>query len=258
MMSVSPETLPRPMRTISRVEVSDAGVRYRVFTEHETTIKGRVLNSIRGRNRQKFEFWALRNVNLQIAAGEVIGIIGANGCGKTTLLRLMAGIFEPTEGQVSVTGHVSPLLDLAGGLNPDLTARQNARLYAALHRLDRATISDLIPAVEEFSELGSFFDVPVKAYSSGMLARLGFALATQVKPEILLIDEVLAVGDESFQKKSYFRMMKLIERGSIVVLVSHNMDMVEQVCTRVVHLARGRLVEDGRPAQVIRSYLKRC
>jgi ABC-2 type transport system ATP-binding protein len=238
------------------IRLKGVGVKYRLLTDRETTLKGRVLGAMSFAKRQRSEFWALKDVSLDVRAGEVLGVVGSNGSGKSTLLRVLANIFEPTEGSVEITGRVHPLLDLTGGFNADLTGRQNAALYGALYRVPRDQMREVIPKVIEFSELGTFFDVPIKTYSSGMLARLGFSLATQLTPDILLIDEILAVGDEHFQRKSYFRMMKLIERGTAVVVVSHNMTSVEQTCSRVVFLSGGHIIQDGPPAKVIARYRK--
>jgi ABC-type polysaccharide/polyol phosphate transport system ATPase subunit len=240
------------------IRAQGIGVKYRLLTSRETTLKGRVLGAFSSRQRQASEFWALREVSLEVRPGEVLGIVGSNGSGKSTLMRVMAGILSPAEGSLALKGRVHPLLDLLGGFNAELTGRQNAALYGALYRVPREEMREMIPKVVEFSELGTFFDVPIKTYSSGMLARLGFSLATQMKPDLLLIDEILAVGDEHFQKKSYFRMMKLIEKGSAVVLVSHNLPSIEQICNRAVFLSGGRLVEEGMPAKIISRYRKDC
>jgi len=203
---------------------------------------------------QAHEFWALRHVELEFRQGEVVGIVGTNGAGKSTLLRVMSRILHPTEGSIEWHGKIRPLLDIGSSLNGNLTGRQNAYLYGALHQISRAEIEELIPKIVDFSELGTFFDVPVRMYSSGMAARLSFALATRTRPDVLLIDEVLSVGDEHFQRKSYFRMMKLIERGSLVVIVSHNLPFVEKVCNRAIWLSSGRVRHDGRPSEVIARY----
>jgi lipopolysaccharide transport system ATP-binding protein len=236
------------------IEVSNAGVRFRFLTERERTLKGRLLNLLDRRDQTERDFWALRDVSFKARQGEVVGIIGPNGAGKSTLLKLVARVLPPSQGAVAVTGQVHALLDFGGTLNPELSGRENCYVYAALQRIPRARMQQLIPQIADFAELGAFFDVPVKCYSSGMSARLAFATATQIKPEILLIDEVLSVGDEHFQKKSYFRMLKLIEKGSLVVLVSHNLTFVEQVCTRCVLLANGEVIASGAPRQLIAQY----
>jgi ABC-type polysaccharide/polyol phosphate transport system ATPase subunit len=236
------------------VRLEAVGVRYRLLTEQERTLKGRILGALSRRTAGGCEFWALRDINLEVHEGEVLGVIGANGSGKSTLLRVIARILYPTEGQVASRGEIRPLLDLASTINGNLTGRQNAFLYAALNRIPRKQMEELIPAIRDFTELGPFFDVPVRMYSSGMIARLSFALATQFRPDVLLIDEVLAAGDEHFQRKSYFRMMKLIERGSLVIIVSHNLAFIEQVCTRAALLSEGRIMADGRPSEVVAAY----
>ncbi len=237
------------------VRLTDVGVRYRLLTDHEATIKGRLLAGLR--RSQKTEFWALRHINLELSQGEVVGVIGSNGSGKSTLLRAIAGLFDPTEGSVETQGEIQPLLDLIGPLNGDLTARQNAYLHAAVHRIPRSELERAIPKIVDFAELGAFFDVPVKAYSSGMLARLAFTLATQLRPEIVLIDEVLAVGDEHFQRKSYFRMKRLIEQGGLVVIVSHSLPTIESLCTRAILLQGGSIIDDGPADKVVATYRRR-
>ncbi len=245
-----------PQSDTPRIELRNLGVCYRLLTDHETTIKGRILASFGAHGRHE-QFWALRGIDLSVGPGEVLGVIGRNGSGKSTLLRAIAGLFDPTEGSIETKGEIQPLLDLIGPLNAELTGRQNVYLHAAVHRIPREEAELEIPKIVQFSELGMFFDVPVKTYSSGMLARLAFSLATQLHPEILLIDEVLAVGDEQFQKKSYFRMLKLIERGGLVVMVTHNTQIVESLCTRAILLEGGKLVEDGEPSRVASKYRTR-
>ena len=202
------------------------------------------------------QFWALRNISVSIRRGEIVGVIGKNGSGKSTLLRVMAGVIEPTEGTVSVVGRVNPLLELGAAINPELTGRENTYLYGAILKNSREEMDELMPRILDFAELGPFFDVPVKCYSSGMQGRLAFAISTQIRPEILLVDEVLAVGDEQFQKKSFFRIQKLIEKGSIVVLVSHNSELIRRICGRVIYLSQGQIVEDGKTASVLARYLQ--
>jgi ABC-type polysaccharide/polyol phosphate transport system ATPase subunit len=191
---------------------------------------------------------------LNIAPGEVVGIVGSNGSGKSTLLRVMSGVIYPTVGTVAITGQVNPLLELGGAFNFELTGRENAYLYGSIFRFSRERMEEIIPQIIAFSELGAFFDIPVKSYSSGMVARLAFSVATQLQPEILLIDEVLSVGDEQFQKKSFLRIQKLIDRGSIVVMVSHDSAAIESLCNRAVYLSQGKVVGDGKPRAVLAQY----
>ena len=232
----------------------EASLRYQLVPDQARTVKGRVLSALSIRAARPVEFWALNGISLAFAKGEVAGIIGPNGAGKSTLLKVMAGILEPTRGTVEARGRIRPILDIMSTMNATLTGRQNAYLYAAIHRISRDEMTEALPAIEDFTGLGPFFDVPVKTYSSGMATRLSFALATQFAPEILLVDEVLAVGDENFARKSYFRMKKLIEGGSLVVVVTHSLPQVEQLCNRAVMLWAGRVREDGAPREVIAAY----
>jgi ABC-type polysaccharide/polyol phosphate transport system ATPase subunit len=258
-MTKSSITQPRPQRLAPeteagrRIALTGVGVEYLLLGQDQRTLKGRVLNLF-GSEDPAARFWALRNISVRIGRGEIVGVIGKNGSGKSTLLRVMAGVIEPTEGTVSVVGRVNPLLELGAAINPELTGRENTYLYGAILKKSRQEMDELIPRIVEFAELGPFFDVPVKCYSSGMQGRLAFAISTQIRPEILLVDEVLAVGDEQFQKKSFFRIQKLIESGSIVVLVSHNSEVIRRFCNRVIYLSQGQIVEDGKTTSVLARY----
>ncbi len=236
------------------VELNNVGLLYRLVAEHQRTIKGRLLGM--RRDPAVSDFWALREVTLRFKKGEVVGVAGSNGAGKSTLLKLIAGSIEPTEGSVRTIGELSPLLELGSLMNGYLTGRENARLFGAANRIPLKEFEEGIERIKDFAELGPFFEVPVKTYSSGMLARLAFAIATEVRPDILLLDEVLSVGDENFQRKSYFRMMKLIEKGSLVIIVSHNAAQLENLCSRVVGLKGGRVVSDGPPGRSLAELRK--
>jgi len=233
------------------IALSNVGVQYILLTEDHRTFKGRVVNLF---GAPTARFWALQNIRLNIAPGEVVGIVGSNGSGKSTLLRVMAGVIHPTVGTVAITGRVGPLLEMGGAFNGELTGRENAYLYGSIFRFSRERMDEILPQIIAFSELGAFFDIPVKSYSSGMVARLAFSVATQLQPEILLIDEVLSVGDEQFQKKSFLRIKKLIDRGSIVVMVSHSSAMIEMLCNRAVYLSQGKVVGDGKPREALAQY----
>lgn len=246
-----------PVATEQLIDVSGAGVKYRFLTDRDLTLRGRIENLMKGNGNGRHEFWALRGVDLKFSRGEVVGLIGPNGSGKSTLLRMLAGVIDPAEGSVTRPAEVSALLEPTGVLNGNLTGRQNGYLYAALSGISREEMAAALPKIEEFAELGMFFDAPVRTYSSGMLARLAFSMATHFKPEVLLVDELLSVGDEHFQKKSYFRMMKLIEKGSLVIVVSHHLGFLESACSRAVLLAGGNVEEDGAPGAVLSAYRKR-
>lgn len=245
----------KPAEKLIRLEA--AGVKYRFMTDRDLTLRGRLARLGSGRNGTSREFWALKGLTLEFSRGEVVGLAGPNGSGKSTLLRLLAGVIDPSEGSIERPVRVSALLEPTGVLNGNLSGRQNAFLYAALNGLERGEMDAALPSIEEFAELGAFFDVAVRTYSSGMLARLAFSLATHFKPEVLLVDELLSVGDEHFQKKSYFRMMKLIEKGSLVVVVSHHLGFLESACSRAVLLAGGEVMDDGPAARVVAGYRKR-
>lgn len=239
---------------LTSIELKGVGVRYRLLTEKARTLKGRVLSALSSQESSGAEFWALRDLDLSANAGEVLGIVGSNGSGKSTMLRVLSRIILPTEGEVKTIGRVTPVLDLSSTLNPEFSGRENANIFGALHGVPKEQIEEWIPRLVEFTELGPFFEVPLKAYSSGMVARLAFGLSTQLNPEILLLDEVLSVGDEHFQRKSYFRVRKLIDRGNLVIIVSHSMAVLEQLCTRMVLLHGGKIVADGKPGHVVPEY----
>jgi ABC-type polysaccharide/polyol phosphate transport system ATPase subunit len=249
----APTRVPVKAKGTQSISVENASVRYRLLTEDDRTLKGRLLSAF-GTPGEAASFWALRNVSLKIGAGEVVGIVGRNGSGKSTLLKAMSRVIEPTEGRIDISGKVHPILELGSAMSPDLTGRENVYLNGALMRIERAQLDELIPQIVSFAELGPFFDLPTKTYSSGMSARLAFAMSTMITPEILILDEVLAVGDEYFQRKSVARMKSLMDKGSIVVIVSHASAFIESVCTRAIYLAQGQVVADGKPRDVIARY----
>jgi len=200
-------------------------------------------------------FYALRDVSFRVARGETLGIIGRNGSGKSTILKLIAGVMAPSEGEINVYGRVSPLIELGAGFHPDLTGRENVFLNASILGMSRKEVSARFDEIISFAELWDFVDTPVKRYSSGMYIRLGFSVAVHSDPEILLIDEVLAVGDAAFQEKCLARMNNFRRLGKTMVFVSHDMDQVRQVCDRVLLLHEGELLAEGKPDEVIRRYL---
>jgi lipopolysaccharide transport system ATP-binding protein len=231
----------------------DVGMSFRMYRERVDTLKEAVLGRFRHRKRYD-EFWALRHASLEVKQGESVGLIGHNGSGKSTLLRIAAGVLRPTEGRVHVEGRISPMIELAAGFDPDLTGRDNIFLNGALMGHSRKEMAGKVDRIVEFSELGEFIDQPVKNYSSGMYARLGFAIAADVDPEILIIDEVLAVGDERFQAKCIERIRVIRAAGATIFYVSHAMEQVKELCDRVVVLHHGQIVFDGAPAPAIDRY----
>jgi ABC-type polysaccharide/polyol phosphate transport system ATPase subunit len=227
--------------------------RFRVYPHRNVTLKEAIL---RPRHLRSTEIWALRDVDLSIAPGESVGFVGRNGSGKTTLLRLIAGIFSPTSGRLQVGGTVGSLLELGAGFHPDFTGRENIYLSASIYGLGRRFVRERMDDIIAFSELEEFIDIPVRTYSSGMYMRLGFAIAIYVEADILLLDEVFAVGDEAFQRKCVDRVMQFRERGGTVCFVSHNASAVEQLCERAVLLTQGRVEYDGKTTQAIKRYHK--
>ncbi|MCA1959966.1 MAG: ABC transporter ATP-binding protein [Desulfomonile sp.] len=198
--------------------------------------------------------WALQEVNLEVRRGETVGIIGRNGAGKSTLLKVLAGVSAPTRGRVEVRGRVFPMIELNAGLHMELTGRENIRLLGAIMGLSRREIESKIPEIQDFCELGEWFDKPVRTYSSGMLARLGFGVAVNVESDIILIDETFAVGDLKFQNKSLARVKEMRESGATVLLVSHSLDTLQFVAARGVLLERGRVVAGGSSRETINAY----
>ena len=202
------------------------------------------------------EFWALRNVSLEIRRGQVVGLIGRNGAGKSTLLKIISRITEPTEGRISIKGRVSSLLEVGTGFHPELTGRENIYLNGAILGMRKTEIQRKFDEIVAFAEIDRFLDTPVKRYSSGMYVRLAFAVAAHLEPEILIIDEVLAVGDAAFQRKCLGRMNDVAREGRTVIVVSHNMLSVEGLCNRAVWMHEGTIVEEGEPHEVIAKYLR--
>ena len=206
-------------------------------------------------NRARQPFWALRDVSLTIRRGESVGIIGPNGAGKSTLLRIVSRLAPLTKGKLTVRGRVSPLLELGAGFHPQISGRDNAILNAVLLGLSRKEAQEKLPKIVEFSELGEFIDQPMRTYSSGMYVRLGFAVAVHVRPEILLVDEVLAVGDAEFQRKCFDHIEKLRQEQVTIVLVTHDLDSVKRFCDRAVLLNHGAIAVEGEPQKVVDEYL---
>jgi ABC-2 type transport system ATP-binding protein len=237
------------------IEVNDLGVRYSLRFSRKTTLRQSIAQVLA--RQEVAEFWALRHVNFNLLRGESLGVIGPNGAGKSTLLQVLAGIITPSEGAVDVRGHVSSLLTLGAGFDQELTGRDNIQLAGAFLGLDHAVVADLLPSIVEYADLGQFIDAPIKTYSSGMRARLGFAIATSVDPDILLLDEVLATGDADFRAKSKERVIQLVRAAKGIVLVTHDMSWVTEYCNRALLLERGALVMEGEPAEVVRLHMER-
>ena len=225
------------------------------FRFHEGKTLREFVPAFLGGKAFKDTFYALSNVSFSVAHGETLGIIGRNGSGKSTALKLMAGVMAPTDGEVLVAGRISPLIELGAGFHPDLTGRENVLLNASILGMKTRDAKDRMKDIVDFAELWDFMDTPVKRYSSGMYTRLGFSVAVHSDPDILLVDEVLAVGDTPFQEKCLQKMRDFQQQGVTMVYVSHGLEVVKQFCQRAILLAGGRLVAEGDPAVVVQAYL---
>ncbi len=246
--TIAPGALPNSTTAVS---VEQLAKTFRIATDPIHSLKERVLRLGRGGH---VDFQALETVTFDIQQGETVGILGHNGSGKSTLLKCIAGILTPTAGQVRVRGRLASLLELGAGFHPELTGRENVYINAAFYGLGRKDIAKVFDDIVEFAELAQFIDEPVKHYSSGMYVRLGFAVAVHLDPEVLLVDEVLAVGDELFQAKCLSRIKQFQGEGRTIVFVTHDAHTVRQICRRAIVLDRGQLVLDGAPGDAIRSF----
>jgi ABC-type polysaccharide/polyol phosphate transport system ATPase subunit len=224
-----------------------------------SVVKGRSLKEVilRRRLTPKRKIWALRDVDLDVAPGETFGVVGQNGSGKSTLLKLLAHVFTPSGGTLEVGGRVGSLIEIGAGFHPEFTGSENVYLNGAIHGIGRAYIDEHLDEIIAFAELEEFADVPVKTYSTGMYMRLGFSVAMHINPDILLLDEVMAVGDEAFQQKCYGKIWDFKRRGGTIVFVSHDPSQVERLCDRAILLQEGQVVEEGRPEEVLRAYHRR-
>lgn len=256
MLTASSATLPADASPSGEAVIGAEGVsvRYRVPRERINSFKEYAIRRVQGMRIEHEEYWALRGVSVTIRRGEVFGVIGRNGAGKSTLLKVVARVLRPTTGRIWVRGHVAPLLDLGAGFHPELTGRENVFLNGTLLGHSRAQISERLDDIAEFSELGDFLDAPLRTYSSGMAARLGFAVATAWRPEILILDEVLAVGDQAFQRKCLHRMREFVDAGTTILLSMHSGDMIRQVCRSALWLEQGTVAAIGDASDVVNRY----
>ncbi|MGO8949650.1 MAG: ABC transporter ATP-binding protein [Ktedonobacterales bacterium] len=236
------------------IVISDVSVCYRLPVERINTLKEQVIRQITRRKVKFNEFWALRRVNLRIQRGDAIALVGRNGAGKSTLLKLIAKVQRPTMGRVWVQGRMSPLIELGAGFHEELTGRENIFLNGAMLGFSQREMERKVDNIIEFSELANFIDSPLRTYSSGMHARLGFAVAAEADPDILIIDEVLSVGDEAFQQKCMARMLRYRERGVTIVFVTHGLDSIAQLCNRAAWIDQGRLRYVGETDRVVEMF----
>jgi lipopolysaccharide transport system ATP-binding protein len=238
------------------IQLSGVSVRYRVPQERIPSLKEYAIRWVKGQISYS-SFWALRNIDLEIQRGEVFGIIGPNGAGKSTLLKVVSRVLRPTQGDLRVRGRISPLLELGAGFDPELTGRENVYLNGAILGYSKQEIDERFDSIVDFAGLHDFINAPIRTYSSGMYARLGFSVATLKRPEILIVDEILGVGDAEFQTKSFERIQQFQGEGTTILLVSHSLDRVREMCHRALWLDHGKSVVLGSAENVVEQYLQR-
>ena len=237
------------------IEVDNVSMKFNLSREKVDSLKDYIFKTIK-REIQYNEFWALKNVSFSVEKGDRVGILGLNGAGKSTLLKVISGVFKPTEGHVDKHGKMVPLLELGAGFDPQYTGKENIYLYGAMLGYTKKFIDSKYDEIVEFSELQKFMDVPVKNYSSGMKSRLGYSIATVVEPKILILDEVLSVGDAKFRKKSEKKIMSMFDSGVTVLFVSHSLEQVQRLCNKAMILEKGKLIAYGDIAPISEQYSK--
>ena len=237
------------------IEVNDVSMHFNLMVERVDSIKEYVIKLIKGKLLYN-DFVALSHVSFDVHKGEIVGLVGLNGAGKSTLLKIIAGVLKPTEGKVITKGTIAPLIEVGAGFDPELTARENVYLNGAILGHDRKFMDSKFDEIIDFAELRNFVDVPVKNFSSGMYARLGFAIATMVQPDILIVDEVLSVGDYKFQQKCEKRIKEMIQNGVTIILVSHEIKLIQKLCTKVIWLEHGSVKDIGNAEIVSKEYEK--
>lgn len=237
------------------IKINNVSMRFNLGIEKNFSLKLFFINMFKKREKkEKKEFWALKDVNFEVKKGEVIGFVGSNGAGKSTLLKIVAGVMKPTKGNIEKYGNICPMIELGAGFDMDLTARENIYLNGAILGYSKEFINEKFDEIVEFSELRDFLNVPVRNFSSGMVTRLAFSIATIVDPEILIVDEILSVGDIAFQQKSENKMRSMIKGGTTVLFVSHSLNQIKSLCDRVVWLENGTVKKIGNPKEICEEY----
>ena len=238
------------------IKLENVSMKFNLGIEKNFSIKQAFVNffSFKHKKKKKEYFWALQDISFEIKKGEVVGLIGSNGAGKSTLLKIVSGVMKPTEGKVTVNGVISPMIELGAGFDSELTARENIFLNGAILGYSKQFIESKFDEIVEFSELKDFLDVPVKNFSSGMTAKLAFSIATVVNPEILIVDEILSVGDIKFQEKSKNKMLEMIKGGTTVLYVSHSLNSIKELCDKVVWIEHGKMIKMGKTKKICEEY----
>lgn len=235
------------------IKIKNVGMEFNLSQEKVDNIKEYFIKFVK-RELLFQEFWALRNISFEVKKGDRVGILGLNGAGKSTLLKIISGVMKPTEGSIAIKGKIAPLLELGAGFDYNYTGRENVFLNGAILGYTKDFLEGKYDQIVEFAEIGEFMDVPLKNYSSGMKARLGFSIATMVEPEILILDEVLSVGDAKFREKSEERIMSLFDKGVTVLFVSHSIEQVQRLCNKAIWLEKGKMVMQGDVEEVCMKY----
>lgn len=241
------------------IKLEHVSMKFNLGIEKEFSIKQAFINflSFKKNKKSKENFWALKDVSFDVKKGEVIGLIGSNGAGKSTLLKVVSGVLKPTKGKVTVNGAISPMIELGAGFDAELTARENIYLNGSILGYSKEFLDEKFDEIVEFSELKDFLDAPVRNFSSGMVAKLAFSIATIVNPEILIVDEILSVGDIKFQEKSKNKMMEMIKGGTTVLYVSHDLSSIMELCNRVIWLEHGKVIKIGETKELCKEYYKK-
>ncbi|MDD3895913.1 MAG: ABC transporter ATP-binding protein [Bacilli bacterium] len=239
------------------IKIKNVSMKFNLGIENDNSLKMMFIRFFNFKKRKKQEyFWALKDIDFNIEKGEVVGVIGINGAGKSTLLKVVSGVYKPTTGEVIVNGKISPMIELGAGFDADLTARENIYLNGAILGYDKEFLDEKFNEIVQFAEVKEFLDVPVKNFSSGMVAKLAFSISTIVNPQVLIVDEILSVGDLKFQEKSKNKMMSMITGGTTVLYVSHSLEAIKNLCSKVIWLDHGKIVMFGETNEVCEAYYK--
>ena len=239
------------------IKLENVSMKFNLGIEKEFYLKQAFIDLFNfKKKKKKEEFWALKDISFEVQKGEVVGLIGSNGAGKSTMLKVVSGVMKPTKGKVTVNGIISPMIELGAGFDQELTARENIYLNGAILGYSKKFIEEKFDEIVEFSELKDFLDVPVRNFSSGMTAKLAFSIATIVNPEILIVDEILSVGDIKFQEKSKNKMLEMIKGGTTVLYVSHSLESIKELCDKVIWIEHGKIVKMGKTKEICDEYYK--
>lgn len=241
---------------MSSIQIENLSIKFRIYHDRSPSLKDSFANFFkRNRHSAYSDLLAIKKVSFEVKAGDRIGLVGHNGAGKSTLLKALCRVYEPSEGKITVSGRVAPLLEIGAGFHPEFTGRENIYLNGSILGFSRQELAEIEPEVIDFAELEEFIDTPVKYYSTGMYMRLAFSLATAMHPDILVLDEIFAGGDAAFMVKAKARMHALIDKASIMIMVSHDHVLIQSLCNRVIWLDHGSIIADGPPAEVVERYL---